>query len=77
MEEIKAKPNQEIIEMLEELIAQAKNGEINALACAGCTNTAETFNCFVVGDRVMALLGEITVLQRDFIDIHVSLRVPP
>lgn len=69
MNEVKPQVNTHVVEMLEELLEEAKRGEIQGLAVAGATHNAATFNCFVLGGHVRALLGEHRVLERDMIDL--------
>lgn len=74
IKELKKEPNEDIIDMLEKLLREAKNGEIQSLACAGTTDKGDTFNCFVAGANVMPVVAEILILLIDFITTNVDLR---
>jgi len=69
-----AKPNNCIIGLLEHALKDAKDGEIISIAIAYTFNDGYTSSGFHAPDRVMALLGEITVLERDIMDICVTSR---
>lgn len=69
-------PNQKVVQMLEELLEEAKKGEIQSLAVAGYRNDATSFNCFSLTE-VMVTLTEISILHRDVMDCCVSLRRQP
>ena len=75
MKEIKPKVNTDVVEMLERLLNEAKSGEIQAVAVVGAMRGARLFNCFVVGDHVIPLLGENRILERDMIDCCVDTRI--
>ena len=75
--EIKNNPNPGVIEMCEDILHMAKNGDIQSICVAGSTSDGETFNCFSGGDFIMALLGEIRAMERDFIDNYVDIRRKP
>ena len=77
MQEVKAKPRQDVVEMLEDLLQQAKSGELQGVAVAGAMSNCRTFNCFLTGGHTMALVGEIHILARDVIDCEVDIRCPP
>ena len=69
-----AKPNDHIVGLLENALKDAKDGEIISIGIAYTFNDGYTCSAFHAPDRVMALLGEITVLQRDIMDICVTSR---
>ena len=80
MKEIKAfaSPNQDVIERLEELLDQAKSGELRGIVYATRTTGNRTGSGWAnIDDGVMALIGELIVLQRDFLDSMVDLRINP
>lgn len=77
MQEVKAKPRQDMVEMLEDLLQRAKSGELQGVAVAGALSNCRTFNCFLTGGYTMALVGEIHILARDVIDCEVDIRCPP
>lgn len=63
-----------IIRMLEEALKCAQKGGMISCAVAWTTNDAYTGSVFYAPDRVMALLGELTVLNRDIMDLCVESR---
>lgn len=77
MNEIKPKPRQDIIDLLEDLLKDAKSGELQGIAIAGSMTSCRTFNCFVTGGHAMAMVGEIHILARDVIDCEVDIRHSP
>jgi hypothetical protein len=77
MQEVKAKPRQDVVEMLEELLREAKSGELQGVAIAGAMRNCQTFNCFITGGYTMAMVGEIHILARDVIDCEVEIRHSP
>lgn len=70
-------PNMETVTLLTELLAEAVNGNIQAVAVAGVNGAGQSFNCFDAGRHTMLLSAELTVLQRDFTDCLIQLRCPP
>lgn len=77
VEEIKAKPNQDIIEMLQVLLDAAKSGELQSVAVAAVYSDARTGNAFCAGFYPVNLLGELQCLQRDVMDCNVDIRRAP
>lgn len=77
MIEVKPTPNQDIIDMLEGLLEEAKSGRIQAISIAGVYSGCATFNCFVGGFRPVSLLGEMRLLERDVVDCCTQVRRQP
>ncbi len=76
--EIKTKkPNDEIVELLESLLKDAKAGDIQGIAIAGITGDSMSFNTFGPGYYAMALFAEIHVMARDLMDCCIEIRKPP
>lgn len=74
---VEAAPNQRVIDMLEDLLNDARNGEIQGIAIAGSMSNARTFNCFEPGGNAMAMVGEVHILARDLIDEYIDIRRKP
>lgn len=74
MQIVKPKPNQEVIKLLQQMLDMANTGELQGVAIAGALTGNKTCNAFVEGGNGFALLAEITVLNRDFMDLTVDLR---
>ncbi len=70
-------PNDNIVELLENLLKEAKVGDIQGIAIAGVTGNATSFNIFNPGYNVMAMFAEIQILSRDFVDCCIEIRKPP
>ena len=66
--------NPTIVYMLEDALKLAKKGEIISCAVAWTANNGYTASAFYAPDRVMALLGELTVLERDIMEICIASR---
>lgn len=77
VKEVKSNQNPAVVEMLENLLEQAKLGEIQSLAIAGLSPSAESFNCFVGDYYPIALIGELRILERDVVDLCVDTRRKP
>lgn len=77
IEQVKPKPNQQVVEMLESLIEEAKEGRIQSLAVAGVYSDCATFNCFDGNYYPASLIGEIRILERDVVDLCVDTRRKP
>lgn len=75
IKEIKPKPCKELIELLEDLLAFAKSGEIQGLAFAVIGQDRTTLSGWSGGDySPMMMLAEMSILQRDFMDTKISLK---
>ena len=68
------KTDKVIIEILEAALKDAKNGGFVALAVACVFNDGGTKSAFRSNDEAMALLGVLTVVQRDIMDCCVESR---
>ena len=68
------KPNPEVIELLEDLLKKAKDGEIVTVAFAGVVKNNCSFNSFVGDYYPMSLIAELRVLERDVIDCCIDTR---
>ena len=63
-----------VTQTAEEALALAKDGKIISIGVAYSFNDGYTASGFSAPERVMALLGELTVLQRDIMDVCVTSR---
>ena len=77
LKELKPQVQKEIIDMLEYALERAKSGYFQGLALAAVCNDASTFTQFHNGGYIMALIGELRVLERDIIDCCVDTRRKP
>ena len=77
LKEVKPKPNKRVIEILEENLKLAKTGELQGIAITTAYNDASTGTQFHLGGYVIAMLGEIRILERDIIDCLVDTRRKP
>ncbi len=68
------KPDDAVINMLKGLLERAELGEIQSIAFAGTTEDGCVFNQFVGGYYTMSLIGELSLLKRDMIDICCDVR---
>lgn len=75
--EIKSQPNQELIDMLESLVENAKSGRMQSAAVCVVNDDCSVGNCFVGSYFPTALIGELRVLERDIIDICIDTRRKP
>lgn len=69
IEEVKPKPNQELIKVLKEVLELAESGEVQSAAVALAFYNGSTGNCFDGDYNTTALLGAIRILERDAVDI--------
>lgn len=74
VEEVKAKPNKELIERLEKTLEDARSGHIVSFAICGTYSNCYSFNAFYCNDRPETLIGGLRVLERDLIDCCVDIR---
>lgn len=72
--EAKLPPDQGVIDYLEDLLERAKDGDIQAIATVTYHRGSYTGNGWAGVPYVMSMLGEMLILQRDFIDLQVDLR---
>jgi hypothetical protein len=70
-----AQKSPECIEVLENLLDLAKQGEILSVAVAFAGPAATTGTVFHCHTRPVAMLGEIRLLERDIIDVCVDTRM--
>lgn len=75
--EIKSKPCITIINIAKEVLELAVKGDIQAIAVAGAFSSGESFNVYHAEDRVITLLGEISLMNRDYMDASGALRIDP
>ena len=75
MESVNPKPNQIVIEQLEEMMEEARSGKIQSMAGVVCFSHLQSGHFYSASDNfsIMVLLGEIEVLKREFMDNHVQL----
>ena len=72
------KPDVDVIEFIEKLLARAKAGELLGIACVTVTTERCTGAGWCnIGDNVMQVLGSIDVMHRDIMDLDVELRIDP
>lgn len=74
--EVKAEVNKEVVDILKSLLDEAETGLIQGVAVAGIHSDAATFNVFS-SYMPMHLLGELRVLERDMMDLHIDCRRKP
>ena len=67
--------NQEIIEMLEDQLNEAKQGRILSIAVVGVSTDATTYSYYSAKRYPVTLIGEIRLLERDIIDTEIDLRM--
>ena len=75
--EIKPNPNEKVINILEDYLKMAKSGELQGICIAASLTDACTCSAFILEGNVMAMIGELVVLQRDVLDCNVDLRRLP
>ncbi len=73
------KPVPEIIDMLEEALQDARDGNLRALILVGAHDECMLTSAFHLGPgaAVLSLLGELRVVERDYMDACVDLRKKP
>lgn len=75
IEEIKPYINQALIEHLENLLEDAKRGDIVGIGYALLMSQHRTGNGWVGADKgVMSMLGELRALEHDFVQLNIDLR---
>ena len=77
MEQIKKQVNQTAIYILQDLLEKAISGDIQDIAIVGTFSTAETFNVFDCDYRPVSVLGELSLIERDIVDICTNTRRQP
>lgn len=77
IKEIKEEPNQHIIGLLEDLLEDAKNRKIQAIAIACVNGDCTTSNGFYGDNYPVNLIGELRCLERDIMDCNVDIRRKP
>lgn len=70
----KFKPNSHVIELLEELLEDAKEGIIVSVAASFVRHDAASGNCFTHGYPIN-LIGELLCLQREITDSCIDTRL--
>lgn len=75
--EIKKEPSPDLIQMMEDLLAMAKGGQIISAACAFRYHDAGTGNAFCCNGYPVSLLGAMVVLQHEIVEISVGTRLNP
>lgn len=73
--EVTPKVDQIIVKTLENLLSQAKAGEIDSIAVVGGITEGQVFSVFECGSMPFTILGQLRALERDIIDIHIETRV--
>lgn len=74
VEEIKSKPQEMVIKLLEKRLEEAKNGNIQSIVIVGVCGDGSVFNCFDGSYYPSALIGEMRITERDLIDCCVDIR---
>lgn len=64
---VKPAPDDGVVNLLEELLEEARAGKLRALAVAVVTTDLQIGSNWALGDSFASLLGAITSLQHDFI----------
>lgn len=73
-----SKPDQEVIDALKELLADAEAGRIQSIVYAVLLDDGSTGNGWHGMDKNnVTLLGELTIMQRDVMDCLIDLRIDP
>ncbi len=68
------KVDDDAINILQNLLDDAKAGKIASFAFVGCRNNGDGFNCFTGNYYPIAMIGELRILERDLMDTCVNLR---
>ncbi len=68
------KVNPTVVGILENMLKQAKSGEIQSIAVAGVYNDGCAFNVFDADKFAIMLIGELRLLERDVIDLCCDIR---
>ena len=67
--------NKGIVESLEEMLSDAKEGKIIAFALCAVAPNAMTFNTFNANSYPINILGELRCLERELMDQYVNARL--
>lgn len=57
-------PDEEVVALLEDMLARAKSGELRTAAIAGATNDGCVISGFVVKDSLFTTIGALAYLSR-------------
>ena len=68
-------PDPEVINALEELLEDAKAGKLVDYALIGYRLNGELVSTFQINNHIMAMIGELRVLERDILDCCVDKRM--
>ncbi|MCP4440067.1 MAG: hypothetical protein GY810_14065 [Aureispira sp.] len=75
IEEIDTKKvNTTVVDILENALEQARSGEIQSIAIAGVYNNGNAFNAFDAEKNAILVIGELSLLERDLIDLCCEIR---
>lgn len=75
IQEINTKePNQDVIDILNEQLELAKNGEIQSIAIASIMVWERSSNTFCALFDPIGLIGQLEVLKREIMDTSINLR---
>ena len=78
LQEINSKTeNHSAVELLNEALTRARNGDIQNVVIFGTDGEGCTFNQFCIHDKVMPILGELRLVERDLIDLFADIRMKP
>ena len=77
IKEIKKYVDEDTVGILKDMLSRAESGDIQSIAIAGVTNSAENFNVFSGSYYPISLIGELRVLEREIIDLCVDTRRKP
>jgi len=73
IEEIKKQPSQEIVDYLERLLSEAKDGTLQSIALAILFNDASSDNGWAgMGKNNIKVIGELTILKQLITDQYVQ-----
>lgn len=61
---------------MNDLLKEAKSGDIQGIVISGSYSNARTFNVFELGGYNVALIGEMRITERDVVDCGIELRCP-
>jgi hypothetical protein len=68
------KPDSSIVAMLEDLLAQAKAGDVQGVACAVCHRDGVSTSRALSGQcNPLSLLGAMRIAESDFIEFYIQL----
>lgn len=75
LKEVKIEPNAKCIETAEALLDMALTGKVQGFAIVTINTEFKTGSAFVnIGERTMAVLGDLECLKYDIIRTHVDTR---